>query len=92
MNVTVPPLTPDECEEADARALAVCLLYPTHDVRRSEEYLKFLEHEKGLRDFSHRALWWDRYTTIARLLPGNGTHGEDTHDQSRTREAGTVLS
>lgn len=57
MNVTVPPLTPDECEEADARALAVCLLYPTHDVRRFEEYLAFLEHEKGLHDFSYRSLW-----------------------------------
>lgn len=87
MNVTAPPLTPAECEEADARALAVCLLYPIHDVRRFEEYLKFLEHEKGLRDFSHRALWWDRYTVIACLLPR-----EDIDDQSRTREAGTVLS
>ena len=87
MKTATQRLTPEECAEADTQAMAACLLYGVGDVRRFETFMSFLLTKKCLVTFYARVPWWDRFYIIARSL-----HGEGTHDQSRTREAGTVLS
>lgn len=61
-------MTQADCDEADARAFAACLLYRASDTRRFNTYLDFLRDEKQLEHFSARAPWWDRFAVIAQSL------------------------
>lgn len=75
MNRGVPPLTTAEREEADARALACCLLYQGSNSQdeRVLAYLAFLCNEKHLPTFVQRGPWWARFAQIVERMQG-GEH------------------
>lgn len=64
----VTTMTQEECDEADARALA-CYLQNECDLGESAwSYLLFLRDEKHLFSMASREPWWDRYKVVVTQL------------------------